>query len=249
MRPYYEIRIMTIVDQILNYASLQKQPFRRRDLMQFLATNNVSEASAHVLLKRLVEQGKLVKAGYGLYAHPEKEKTTFIYKPSEEELSMAKQIKEKFPFADFCVWKPSVLVPYMRHIPALGMTLIDVERVAMESVFNFLQGDGPSMSILLNPTEQECERYITTDKLLIVRLLVNEAPLIMANDTPVPTLEKILVDAAGDKELVFAQGAELYTIYEEAFSRHNVNRSRLLRYAARRHRKDQILKIINTIES
>ena len=119
----------------------------------------------------------------------------------------------------------------------------------MESVFNFLQGDIPSMSILLNPTELECEKYITTDKLLIVRLLVNEAPLIMANNTPVPTLEKILVDAAGDKELVFAQGAELYTIYEEAFGRHNVNRSRLLRYATRRHRKDQILKIINSIES
>jgi len=240
---------MTIVDQILNYASLQKQPFRRRDLMQFLATNNVSEASAHVLLKRIVEQGKLVRAGYGLYALPEKEKTVFIYRSSEEERSIAKQIKEKFPFADFCIWKPSVLVPYMRHIPALGMTLIDVERVAMESVFNFLQGDAPSVSILLNPSEQECERYITTDKLLIVRTLVNEAPITKVNDTPVPTLEKILVDAAGDKELIFAQGAELYTIFEEAFSSHNVNRSRLLRYAARRHRKDQILKIINSIES
>ena len=240
---------MTIVEQILNYAFIQKQPFRRRDLMQFLGTNNVSEASAHVLLKRLVEQGKLVKAGYGLYALPEKEKTNFIYNPSEEEVNLATQINENFPFADFCVWKPSILVPYMRHIPALGMTLIDVERVAMESVFNFLQGDAPSMSILLNPTEQECERYITTDKLWIVRTLVNEAPITKVNDTPVPTLEKILVDAADDKELIFAQGAELYTIYEEAFSSHNVNRSRLLRYAARRHRKDQILKIINTIES
>lgn len=240
---------MTIAEQILNYASTQKQPFRRRELMQFLGTNNVSEASAHVLLKRLVEQGKLVKTGYGLYALAEKEKTNFIYKPSEEEVTIATQIKGNFPFADFCIWKPSVLVPYMRHIPALGITLIDVERVAMESVFNFLQGDVPSMSILLNPTEQECERYITTDKLLIVRTLVNEAPITKVNETPVPTLEKILVDAAGDKELIFAQGAELYTIYEEAFSCHNVNRSRLLRYAARRHRKDQILKIIDTIES
>ena len=43
MHPYYEIRIMTIVNQILDYASIQKQPFRRRDLMQFLATNNVSD--------------------------------------------------------------------------------------------------------------------------------------------------------------------------------------------------------------
>lgn len=134
----------------------------------------------------------------------------------------------------------------MRHIPALGMMFVDVERVAMESVFNFLQSNAPSTSILLNPTAQECERYITTEKLLIVRLLVNEAPITTANDIPVPTLEKILVDASGDKELNFAQGSELYTIIENAFSMHNVNLSRLLRYAARRNRKDNILKIIKT---
>ena len=237
---------MTIAEQILDYASLQRQPFRRHDLMRFLGTNNVSEASAHVLLKRLVEQGKLVKSGYGLYSLPEKEKQSFIYKPSEEELTIAEQSKQKFPFASFCVWKPSVLVPYMRHIPALGMIFVDVERVAMESVFNFLQGNSPSTSILLNPTAQECERYITTEKLLIVRALVNEAPITTVNDIPVPTLEKILVDASGDKEMNFAQGSELYTIFENAFSMHNVNRSRLLRYAARRNRKDNILKIIKT---
>ena len=134
----------------------------------------------------------------------------------------------------------------MRHIPALGMIFVDVERVAMESVFNFLQGNSPSTPILLNPTAQECERYITTEKLLIVRALVNEAPITTVNDIPVPTLEKILVDASGDKEMNVAQGSELYTIFENAFSMHNVNRSRLLRYAARRNRKDNILKIIKT---
>ena len=48
---------MTIAEQILDYASMQGKPFRRRDLMQSLGTNNVSEASAHVMLARLVEKG------------------------------------------------------------------------------------------------------------------------------------------------------------------------------------------------
>lgn len=225
---------------------MQRQPFRRRDLMQSLGTNKVSEASAHVLLSRLVEQGLLVKAGYGLYSFPEKGKQPFIYKPSEEELMLAKQIRKKFPFADFCIWKPSVLVPYMRHVPALGMTFVDAERVAMESVFSFLQGQYPTMSILLNPTAQECERYITTEKILIVRVLVNEAPVTEVAGTTVPTLEKILVDAAGDRELNFAQGTELFTIYENAFSINNVNKRRLLRYAARRSRKEYVQRIIDT---
>ena len=66
-----------------------------------------------------------------------------------------------------------------------------------------------------------------------------------SRETPVPTLEKILVDAAGDRELNFAQGSELYTIYENAFSMNNVNKGRLFRYAARRSRKEYIQRIID----
>ena len=243
----YILGAMTIPEQILDYASTQCQPFRRRNLMQFLDTQKVSVASANVLLNRLVKNGKLVKTGYGLYAAPIKEKQNFVYNPSEEERTLAEQIKKKFPFAAFCVWSPTALARFMQHVPALKMVFVDVERVAMESVFIFLQGVFPTMPILLNPTAQECERYITTEKILIVRALVTEAPITLASDTPVPTLEKILVDVAGDRELNFAQGAELYTIYSDAFSSYNVNRKRLLRYAARRNRRDYILKIFSTI--
>lgn len=50
-------------------------------------------------------------------------------------------------------------------------------------------------------------------------------------------------------EDVFAQGSELYTIYENAFSSHTVNKTRLLRYASRRNRKGQIINILKIIES
>ena len=83
--------------------------------------------------------------------------------------------------------------------------------------------------------------------MIIVRTLINEAPVVSVQNYFVPTLEKILVDAAGDNELLFAQGTELFTIYENAFQIHDMNGSRLLRYAARRNRKDKIMKILNTI--
>ena len=240
---------MTVINHIINYASICNAPFRRCNLMRYLVANGVSEASAHVMLNRLVKQGTLQKTGYGLYALPEKSKMPFVYKASEAEKSVAQQIRKKFLFADFCVWSPSALVPYMNHIPALHITFVDIERVAMESAFLTLQSNNPSMHILLNPTAQECERYITTKELLIVRPLVNEAPITEVDGTPVPTLEKMLVDAAGDKEMAFAQGSELYTIFETAFRSHTVGKARLLRYASRRNRKEQILKILKTIES
>lgn len=239
---------MTTINHIINYALACNAPFRRHGLMQYLVSNGVSEASANVILNRLVKQGSLQKTGYGLYALPDKGKMPFIYKPSEEEREVARLIRVQFPFADFCVWSPSVLIPYMHHIPAIHITFVDIERVAMESAFLTLQSNNPSMHILLNPTAQECERYISTGELLIVRPLVNEAPITDVDGIPVPTLEKMLVDASGDKEMAFAQGSELYTIYENTFSTLTINKARLLRYASRRNRKEQILKILKTIE-
>ena len=240
---------MTIADRIMKFAVSNNQPFRRRDLLQALVSDSVSTASAHVQLNRLVEQGKLTKIGFGLYSLPKNDKPDFIYKPSEEEKNVALQLKEKFPLVDFCVWKPSVLVSYMQHIPAVRMTFVDVERVAMESVFYFLQELFAPTPVLLNPTAIECERYITNEEMVIVRLLVNEAPIMQSEDTPVPTLEKILVDAAGDKELLFAQGAEYHTIFENAMEAHNVNTRRLLRYASRRNRKESVQRMIKPQQS
>lgn len=233
----------------MDFAASKGQPFRRRDLLQSLVGDNVSTTSAHVQLNRLVEQGKLTKVGFGLYSLPKNDKPDFIYKPSEDEKDIARQLREKFPLVDFCVWKPSVLVHYMRHIPAVRMTFVDVERVAMEAAFYFLQETFTPTLVLLNPTAQECERYITNEDMVIVRLLVNEAPITQVDDTPVPTLEKILVDAAGDKEMVFAQGAEYHTIFENALELHNVNTSRLLRYASRRNRKELIQRMIKSQQS
>ena len=238
---------MTITDYIIQYASAQNEPFQRADLMQYLESHNISRTSAKVALYRLARNGQLKNIGRGLYCLPAKNNTEFHYSPSEEELNLARQVRGKFPFADFCIWKPSVLIPYMQHIPALSMIFIDVEKVASESVFHFLQGLQEYKTILLNPTRQECERYITSNDMIIVRALINEAPVVSVQNYFVPTLEKILVDAAGDNELLFAQGAELFTIYENAFQIHDMNVSRLLRYATRRNRKDRIMKILNTM--
>lgn len=238
---------MTITQQILNYASTQSHPFRKRDMMEVLKKNNISKASAHVMLNRLLEQNKLERTGYGLYALPKQGKQEFLYLSSPKEQELARQIKEKFPFMDFCVWKPSILVRYMHHVPLLRMTFIDVERVAMEPAFHFLQDIVKDMTLLLNPTAQECERYITTDNVTIVRPLIGEAPITTENGCPVPTLEKILVDAICDKELNFAQGAEFYTIYENVSAAHPISMKRLLRYAARRNRKEAMQKVIATL--
>ena len=170
-----------------------------------------------------------------------------MYEPNEFMLSLNKHIKEKFPFIDYCIWQPSVFASMMLHVPAVRTTLVDVEREAMESVFMSLQNVESEIPIFLNPSQEDVDRYITNRDLIIVRPLVKEAPLDVINGCPVPTLEKMLVDAISDKELQHLQGNELYTIYSNAFSDYAIKKTRLLRYAARRNRKQKVEQIINTI--
>lgn len=240
---------MTAINQIIDIAKKQDGIFTRKDLLNVVRSGmkNISEGSLVVLLNRMIAENKIIRVSYGKYKLNEDLKHEFLYEPNEFMLSLNKHIKEKFPFIDYCIWQPSVFASMMLHVPAVRTTLVDVEREAMESVFMSLQNVESEIPIFLNPSQEDVDRYITNRDLIIVRPLVKEAPLDVINGCPVPTLEKMLVDAISDKELQHLQGNELYTIYSNAFSDYAIKKTRLLRYAARRNRKQKVEQIINTI--
>ena len=206
---------MTAVNQIIDIAKKQDGIFTRKDLLNVVRSGmkNISEGSLVVLLNRMIAENKIIRVSYGKYKLNEDLKHEFLYEPNEFMLSLNKHIKEKFPFIDYCIWQPSVFASMMLHVPAVRTTLVDVEREAMESVFMSLQNVESEIPIFLNPSQEDVDRYITNRDLIIVRPLVKEAPLDVINGCPVPTLEKMLVDAISDKELQHLQGNELYTIY------------------------------------
>ena len=135
----------------------------------------------------------------------------------------------------------------MLHIPNVGYTFVDVEKDGMEAVFHALQNMNLGRNILLAPTAQECERYLIGTDAVVVRLLVGQSPLTQIDRCVVPRIEKILVDAVGDNELFYTSGSEIYYIFEDVCNRFSVNKSKLMRYASRRNRKEQVERIINTI--
>ena len=240
---------MTAVNQIIDIAKKQDGIFTRKDLLNVVRSGmkNISEGSLVVLLNRMIAENKIIRVSYGKYKLNEDLKHEFLYEPNEFMLSLNKHIKEKFPFIDYCIWQPSVFASMMLHVPAVRTTLVDVEREAMESVFMSLQNVESEIPIFFYPSHVDVDCYLTYRDLILVRPLVYEAPLDVINGCPVPTLEKMLVDAISDKELQHLQGNELYTIYSNAFSDYAIKKTRLLRYAARRNRKQKVEQIINTI--
>lgn len=239
---------MTISSEIIKFATSRTSSFTKKELLEFLkaGTEDVSVGTVHVLLNRLVESGKLAKVGYGLFSLSDKIKPPYVYIPSDVENEISATLKRKFPFVTTCVWKANAITPFMQHIPSMSFILIDVERIAMEAVFQHLQGQYPGSMILLNPSQSDCDRYLNMDSIIVVRPLIAEAPLSTYQGVKTPSIEKILVDIVADKEFDYTSGTELYYIYSNAFETVDVNKKKLLRYASRRNRKERIEQILKS---
>jgi hypothetical protein len=113
-----------------------------------------------------------------------------------------------------------------------------------ESVFNLLNS-GTGKRIFITPTQTDFERYITGNEAIIIRQLISEAPLQLIDEINTPSIEKILVDIAGDTEFAFLRGNELHYVYTDIFKKFNVNKKRLLRYAPRRARRKEVEQLLN----
>lgn len=236
---------MITTNEILNFAFLHKV-FTRSELTDDLKNKN-QIGSLGVLseqLNRLLKSGRLIRIERGVYKLPDDAKRDFAVVCSEEMKKIDTRIKSQFPFVDYCLWLNSILMPYMHHIPNLNLMFVDVEREVAESVFNLLNSDS-NKRIFLMPSLTDFERYISTNEAIIIRPLISESPLRLVEGINTPAIEKILVDMVGDVEFAFLQGSEMSYVYTTIFENHSVNKNKLLRYATRRGRKEEVEQLLN----
>ena len=136
----------------------------------------------------------------------------------------------------------------MQHIPNLNLLIVEIERIGMEPAFNLLQEKVSDRRVIFNPSSDDYARYVSGFPSIIVKPLISQAPLVDFGGTNMPRLEKVMVDISGDVEFGFAQGAELYTIFDNLLSSFIVNLKSLYRYADRRARRSLVENIVNTCE-
>jgi predicted transcriptional regulator of viral defense system len=200
---------------------------------------NISEKSLSQQLYRLLKTNRLERVKEGVYCLP-----VSLFSVSEEIKQIYEILIRQFPFADYCFWSSNVLMPFMHHIPNLNFIFVDVENDVAESAFNFLK-DNQAKPTFFRPSKDEFNRYIVGTEAIIVRGLISESPLQTVENVPVPTLEKLLVDIAGDVEFDFMQGAEITYFYRNVLERYTINKRKLLRYASRRSRRELVEQLYN----
>ncbi len=132
----------------------------------------------------------------------------------------------------------------MQHQAGIFQTILEIENEASEAVFYYLREI--NQPVFIKPNKDILEKYLPADKKsVIIKPLVSESPLQECCNLKTLTIEKLLVDLFIDKDIFAAQqGSELITIFEDAFSKYTINLSKLLRYADRRGKKENLIEFI-----
>ena len=239
---------MTNAEIILNYAASHGGILVRKDFVAWFESDypGGSVRSMDTELRQMVAAGVLERTEYGKFRLCPGVKLPYIPVVSTEMKALFLGIKERYPYAEFCIWQARAVSSFMQHVPGIDVLILETERSAAEAVYEDVREMASGRTVLLRPTEKECRLYASGASSLLVRDLISEAPVIQLDDVTTATLEKILVDVTIAPEFEFARGSELFTIFENADQMYRIGKKTMLRYAARRGKKEEIEKLIQS---
>lgn len=233
--------MITCEQNILAFAA-SGNVFGSSEIMENLNRADMSRPVVNATLARMANEGKILRVGYGRYVAAPSTKI-FLPEVNPENAALFKEIKQNFPYASMCLYEGRWIFPLMHHVAINNATYIEVERIAAESVFEWLRGTGKEA--YFRPDDEFIYRYVDLRKTVyIVKILTSQSPLSEIDGIPVPTLEKLLVDMYCDKDFSYLQGAEYYHIMNAAQNMYPLSKKTLLRYASRRNVKEKIEKIM-----
>lgn len=201
----------------------------------------VPQTTVNWRVHNLVQNGILQRVGKGLYRFGKTE--MFVPEITHKIKSISQLISKQFPFINFCQWELSYVNYFSQHLINFNILFVDVEKDALDSVYYVLK-EQYSKVMFINNLYGDLSDFNNS---IFVRPLVSDSPMRKVKNCYMATLEKMLVDLATDKELISFQGNEIYTIMRNATQKYTINQSTMIRYAGRKHKKEEISKILKTI--
>lgn len=223
--------------------------FETQDIAAFYGQydKNIKPTTVNWRVYTLVQSGILQRIGKGNFTFGKGK--NYVPEISVATKSIYKKLKSEFPFADLCMWGTSILNEFMQHQPNRFFVLVETDKETVNSAFYFLREI--KKSVFVEPTTDILEKYIVNEKeIFIVKPLISEAPTQNVDNVETITIEKMLVDIFCD-DVVFSaqQGAEMRIIFKNAFDNYTINQSKMLRYAGRRGKKEELNRFAGTVSN
>lgn len=145
---------------------------------------------------------------------------------------MADSLKEAFVGMDHCITDTG------RNL------IVEIPRSKCESVRSVLKQRFQDVALIRNayPMMEDLHDFI------LVKPLISESPVFENDGVLIPNLEKRLVDYDADKEYATLTDQNIQREFQRAFELYPINTSRLLRYAGRKGKKEEIRSRLDRID-
>ncbi|HMQ48771.1 MAG TPA: hypothetical protein PKA00_15245 [Saprospiraceae bacterium] len=231
-----------VTDTIAN-AFQDKKLLTKSELLSWLEAvyPDASEETLSWRIYNMKERGFLESPGRGMYRLATREDFMPVF--SNLSKRIAAMLAKELPLVNVCIWETRWLNAWMELQPAYNWTLVEAEKDTLNAIFNHLTG--LSKKVYLQPNRTIMELYVLSlNEAVIVKPLVSEAPLMRKGKITTASPEKMLVDIVAEPDIFVGQQGELEHIFENMFSQILIHQNRLLRYARRRKREKQVLKLI-----
>ena len=209
----------------------------------FEAMPGLPKPTVYSRIRQLITSGEIKRVGRGVYERSDK--AEFTVEITSQMENIAKELSSQLPYIDMCVWDLSPINSLAQHLINFNLCVVDVDHEAIEAVFEILRDTNERVLT----TKRMFDALADYDGYILVRKLVTDSPLTKKDDVTVPTLEKLLVDLACDKEFSLFQGYEIEHIFANACAQYVVNKNRLLRYAGRKNRRERIEQLLTNNSS
>lgn len=236
----------------LQAAFAGRAAFTRAEVLAFYraSTPTLSANTIDSRIRQLVQRRLLVAVGRGRYSLASEETQRVAFQPtlSRAERTLWRTLVRELQLPGGCLWSTAWVNEFSSHQAAHALLLVEVPRDYVQAVFFALQDRHPHR-VFLRPQPETLTYYMAeADRPIVVLPFISRAPVQLADDVPVPRLEKLLVDLFSRPDLFPAyQGHELKTIFTNARRHYLLDERALLSYAQRRHQANDLRQFLRAL--
>lgn len=217
--------------------------FSRREFTSaMVSTYGMTEPQVAYDLKKRLDNGMLVRAGWGRYSLPLKRR--YLHHYSDTAMDVVNLINNGFHHVDFQIFELIQLNDFINHQIAHNSVFVTIENEMVDYVFDSLWEVYPG-KVMLKPKLDQYYRYLQDNEIIVGRL-PSESPKGITEPW-MSRLEKILVDVFTDKLIsAIVPEGEKKIIIDGAFSDYMIDQNTMLRYAKRKgteKRMEEVLRV------
>jgi hypothetical protein len=225
----------------------KERVYTRQEIYGALAKEKpgLNDNSFKWMISEMVKSGIICRKQRGEYVlqnNPISDKHFFKPSMNAQLREISEKIEAKFPYVDFVCFESVQLNVFLNHLIGRNTLFVLVEKDAIDFVFRYLQEEDVG-NILLRPSEKEWDAYCTGDNIVMLNL-ISESPK-SSDEYHSMSIEQLLVDIVAEKTFrnLYSK-SELGNIYELADKSYLIDYVRLLRYARRRGKAEEVKKYI-----